>query len=161
MKSISHCNSFIFCIGKQGISEMQDKELSFAIRLEKKIIPILLPNNETSVRHRLLDTYIFVDFRKEFKDKKEITKLFRILNSDVEIKKTPLKEEANLNNNPSKHTTKKAVCVGIVKDGKILVVQRAETQKTGGELWQLPGGKVEEIESNDEAAQREVKEEVG
>ena len=63
-KKITDCNCFIFCIGKQGISPMQEIELSIALKHAKRILPILLPNNETSVRHSVLDNYLFVDFRR-------------------------------------------------------------------------------------------------
>lgn len=47
------------------------------------------------------------------------------------------------------------------KDGKALLVKRAETEKFLPGYWELPGGKVEHGESADEALVREFYEETG
>lgn len=157
---IGNCTTFIFCIGKFGVSEQQEFELEVAKKNHKRIVPVLLPNNETKVYHSILDTYTFIDFRIEFKNKIETEKLFRIINGESVNEKTNL-VEINKPNSNSKQTTKKAVSVALVKDGHVLIIQRAETQKTGGGLWQLPGGKVESNESTEQSALREINEEVG
>lgn len=54
-------------------------------------------------------------------------------------------------------TTKVSVNCIIEKDGKILLVQEAKGKITG--KWSVPGGKVNEGESFEEAMKREVKEE--
>lgn len=51
---------------------------------------------------------------------------------------------------------KRAVCILLVKDGKFLAVTRRNEQK-----WGLPGGKVDEGESDIESAIRETFEETG
>jgi len=48
----------------------------------------------------------------------------------------------------------------IVKRGKILLVQQARP-KHAHEKWSVPGGKINQGESFDEAVKREVKEEIG
>ncbi|MFX3673618.1 MAG: NUDIX domain-containing protein [Paenisporosarcina sp.] len=60
--------------------------------------------------------------------------------------------------------TKKMVVVVkgvILKDGKILIVQRANDDETGGETWECVGGKVDFGEDLEKALIREIKEEVG
>ncbi len=52
-----------------------------------------------------------------------------------------------------------AVDVVVVRDGKILLVRRKKEPFAG--KWALPGGIIEEGESAEEAAIREVKEETG
>lgn len=47
----------------------------------------------------------------------------------------------------------------IVKDDKILCAQRGNT-KTLAEMWEFPGGKIEQGESPEEALKREIKEEM-
>jgi 8-oxo-dGTP diphosphatase len=157
---IKKSSNFIFCIGKNGVSDSQEKILTIAKKLEKKIIPLLLPNDETKVSHPILNVYTFVDFRKEFKDKVETTKLFKIINGETVNEKPELKE-INEVEKSSKRTTKKAVSVALFQDNKILIVQRADSQNSGAGLWQLPGGKVDNNESNEQTAIREIKEEVG
>ena len=52
--------------------------------------------------------------------------------------------------------------IGILKntDGEILIAERRPDQFMGG-YWELPGGKIEPSESNEEALARELKEELG
>ena len=52
--------------------------------------------------------------------------------------------------------------VGILKNanGEILIAERRQDQFMGG-FWELPGGKIEEGESNEESLARELKEELG
>lgn len=51
------------------------------------------------------------------------------------------------------------VVAGIIyKDNKFLIAQR-NLQKAQGGLWEFPGGKVEQGETNQEALKREIKEE--
>ena len=52
------------------------------------------------------------------------------------------------------------VVVGIInKDGKILMIKRVK--KEGNLVWAFPGGKVENLETKEEACIREVYEETG
>jgi len=55
------------------------------------------------------------------------------------------------------------VAVGaiIVKVGKALILQRHKNEKTYPEMWELPSGKKELLESVENALVREVKEEAG
>lgn len=52
-----------------------------------------------------------------------------------------------------------AASVAVFRDGKVLLATR--TQPPADQLWSLPGGKVEAGESLEEAALRELEEEVG
>ena len=64
---------------------------------------------------------------------------------------------------PDPGTTKRRVpCVGALvhdDDGRLLVVRRA--REPGAGLWSVPGGRVEQGESDDHAVVREVLEETG
>ena len=52
------------------------------------------------------------------------------------------------------------VAAAIRRDGRLLVAQRAHPSALAG-LWELPGGKVEDGESETDALVRECKEELG
>lgn len=64
--------------------------------------------------------------------------------------------------NFKKNTSILKCAVGIVfsKEKKILIAQRPP-HKTGGGLWEFPGGKIEENESATDALRRELQEEIG
>ncbi len=49
----------------------------------------------------------------------------------------------------------------IVKDDKVLILQRSADETTYPNLWELPSGKKEESESVEQTLVREVKEEAG
>ena len=51
-------------------------------------------------------------------------------------------------------------CGIILRDGKLLVTQRRESDSFAGE-WEFPGGKVDPGESPEDAAVREILEEIG
>lgn len=55
----------------------------------------------------------------------------------------------------------RAVVVALWKDEKIFLVQRSKSQKSGGGLWQLPGGKLLPGENAKDGAVREIQEELG
>lgn len=55
-------------------------------------------------------------------------------------------------------TAKVSVNCLIVKDGKILLVQQARPEDVRGK-WSIPGGKVDEGETFEDAVMREIKEE--
>ena len=48
----------------------------------------------------------------------------------------------------------------IIQNNKVLIGLRSENDNGGG-LWEFPGGKIENIESSEEAVIRELKEETG
>lgn len=50
-------------------------------------------------------------------------------------------------------------CALILRDGKILVVQRSQGMPLAG-MWEFPGGKVEDGETYEECIVREIKEEL-
>ena len=53
-------------------------------------------------------------------------------------------------------------CAVIIKEGKVLLERRAPTGVDGlDDAWDLPGGKVESGETVMQAAEREIKEELG
>lgn len=54
----------------------------------------------------------------------------------------------------------RVVAAVIERDGRLLVCQRPAHKRHGG-LWEFPGGKCEEGESDLEAARRELREELG
>jgi len=57
--------------------------------------------------------------------------------------------------------TEGRVAVGVIKnDEKFLVMKRSEETSSSG-FWTFPGGKIEEDETVEEAALREIKEETG
>ncbi|KAF2684532.1 hypothetical protein K458DRAFT_418096 [Lentithecium fluviatile CBS 122367] len=63
------------------------------------------------------------------------------------------------------HPEYQALCTGIVvfdKQGKLLLVQRASTEKAFPDFWEIPGGKVDDTdETLLHGAVRELKEETG
>jgi 8-oxo-dGTP diphosphatase len=54
------------------------------------------------------------------------------------------------------------VAIGIIinQDNQVLIAKRASHQHQGNK-WEFPGGKVEELETSQQALQRELKEELG
>ena len=62
----------------------------------------------------------------------------------------------------NKNVVQKVVLGGvIVKNKQILIVQRSMNEDVYPGLWELPGGKKEDLETAEEALIREIKEEVG
>ena len=51
----------------------------------------------------------------------------------------------------------RVVAAAIVAQGRLLIAQRGENMSSAM-LWEVPGGKVEDGESDQEALQRELKE---
>jgi len=49
----------------------------------------------------------------------------------------------------------------VIKEGKALILQRSEKEKTFPGLWELPSGKKEDLEKTEDALLREVEEETG
>ena len=65
-----------------------------------------------------------------------------------------------INESTSKIVNKrKVVAAVIIKDGKVLILQRGETAPWMPRKWNLPGGMVDAGETNEEAVVREIKEE--
>ena len=62
----------------------------------------------------------------------------------------------------TKNIVQKVITSGaLIRDNKILIVQRASDDETFAGLWELPGGKKEPLESVINSVKRELKEEVG
>jgi mutator protein MutT len=61
--------------------------------------------------------------------------------------------------NDALHTIRVVAAV-IRRENEVLVCQRPAEKRHGG-LWEFPGGKVEEGESDEDAARRELEEELG
>src|SRR5687768_14110960 len=62
----------------------------------------------------------------------------------------------------AKQIVQKVVVGGVViKDNKILIIQRSADEDNYPNLWELPSGKREDFESSEVAVVREVKEETG
>jgi len=53
----------------------------------------------------------------------------------------------------------KVIAAAIIKDGKLLIAQRPKN-KTLALVWEFPGGKVEDGETNEDCLIREIKEEL-
>jgi len=162
-ENLPKSESFLLCIGKLGLSKWQEEELAKAYELHNnkklKIIPILLPNSLVNKFPKNLTSINFIDFRKGFKNNVETKKLLSAINGKPYASENifllkDIKQQA-------KQSIKKAVSIGLIKDGEILILQRAENQKSGNGLWQLPGGKLNENETDIYAAQRRIKDEVG
>ncbi len=49
----------------------------------------------------------------------------------------------------------------ILRDGKILIIKRSDSDEIGAGTWETPGGKLDFGEYPEEALVREIKEEVG
>ncbi len=61
-----------------------------------------------------------------------------------------------------KPVVQKVIAAGILlKDGKVLIIQRSNDDDSFPGLWEVPSGKKEELEPVDAAVKREVKEEIG
>jgi len=64
--------------------------------------------------------------------------------------------------NEEKKIVQKVVLGGVVvKDGKVLILQRQKDEDIYPNMWELPSGKREESESSEAALLREVREESG
>lgn len=62
----------------------------------------------------------------------------------------------------NKKIIQKIVLGGVViKDGKILILQRHKDEKIFPNMWELPSGKKEPLEISEESLLREIKEETG
>ena len=55
----------------------------------------------------------------------------------------------------------RAVAVGLLKNDTVLMAKRASTADWAPDMWHFPGGKVESNEAVQDAAVREIAEEVG
>ncbi len=65
-------------------------------------------------------------------------------------------------NQQNKKIIQKIVLGGVVlKEGKILILQRHKDEDVYPSMWELPSGKREALESSEESLIREVKEETG
>lgn len=70
----------------------------------------------------------------------------------------PTTKDANLN--PAYASMTRVLAAVIEREGRLLLCKRPQDKRHGG-LWEFPGGKVQEGESDDEAARRELAEELG
>lgn len=62
----------------------------------------------------------------------------------------------------NKRIVQKVVLGGVVvRDGKVLILQRHKDERIYPNMWELPSGKREELESSEAALLREVREESG
>lgn len=61
-----------------------------------------------------------------------------------------------------KKVVQKIILAGmVIKDNKILIIQRNANEEAYPNLWELPSGKREPFETSEDAVKREVKEETG
>lgn len=154
----------LVCIGKNGSSEQQLIQIGMACEIRSetglRIIPVLLPGADRKTIPSLLKELLYIDFRESVEDKGQFKNLIQALRGNevesIELS-TPFREQVVSN----KIINKWAVSVGLFYKDEILVIQRADSQKSGTGLWQLPGGKINDQETPIEAAVREIDEEVG
>ena len=162
---LTHSDGIIICIGKHGLHNWQliDIEAAFQIHNNNpgfRIIPVLLPGASETTMPTILKSFGVIDFRQSFEDTNELAKLFKAIQGQ-KLAATHIQHDVASPGKSIKQKNKKAVCVALVYKEKVLIVQRAATQKSGAGLWQLPGGKVDQGESPIQAAKREVEEEAG
>lgn len=55
----------------------------------------------------------------------------------------------------------RAVAIGLLKNGTVLMTRRASNAEWAPDMWHFPGGKVESDEAVQDAAVREIAEEIG
>src|SRR3989338_4124852 len=61
---------------------------------------------------------------------------------------------------PNKKIIQRIVLGGdIIRDGKVLILQRSQNENVYPGIWELPGGKREPLESSEDSLVREIKEE--
>lgn len=63
--------------------------------------------------------------------------------------------------NKKKIVTKVVLAGVVVNNGKVLILQRHKNEDVFPELWELPSGKKEPLETSENSLRREIKEETG
>jgi len=159
---VSRSRCLLFCLGSSGVSERQESELAHSIAAEKWVLPLLLPGNIRDDHPSFADAADLIDFGSGFKDPATTKHFLQVIaGTAIEPDYQTQSPSRSIEDHPRARPARKAVNVAVVNRGRLLLVQRAETQKSGSELWQLPGGKVQAGEDNQDAALRELREEVG
>ena len=163
-EGLNKSSEILVCVGRNGLSKAQKiiTNIIYEIFNEgkgKKIIVILLPGGDKNDISSFLRTFPIVDFINSIENNESIKQLISILRGEnISAKIKNINEQKYSIEKPK---NRRVVSVALIFENKILALQRANTQKSGTGLWQLPGGKVNENESNEEAAIREISEEVG
>ena len=155
-------SSVILCLGSSGLGHWQKDEISVSRELSQerasfRVIPVLLPGADLKAVPVMIRATVLIDFRETLEDTFEWHRLKSAL-SGSEIQDALPKTRSAIAASPE---NKKAVSVALIHDSKILLLRRASSQKSGGGLWQLPGGKVQDHEDTIQSAIRETEEEVG
>lgn len=71
-----------------------------------------------------------------------------------------LRKYIQISSAPTKFKIRDSVSVALVQNNKVLYIKRALSSNVGPGLWQLPGGKIDDGESIENAAVREIGEEL-
>jgi 8-oxo-dGTP diphosphatase len=165
-QGLKSSETIVVCIGSSGMGTWQTPEIQIAVNLSienpgKRVIPVLLPDAPETVEFPLfLKRVLWIDFRQGLNKEDEWEKLFRSLTNKDNLKVSDESVTSSKIISPSSQRIRDASSLAIIKDNCVLLVKRAKSQKVAPELWQLPGGKVEQGEPALVAAIREAKEEL-
>ncbi len=159
--------SMIVCFGPDGMGRWQQTEVDAAMDRHrrgeiKKLIPVLLPgvapgDPKNAGLPLLLATFHLVDFRAGLNVDAPWRELLGALDMPSPAEAPPQK----MPRVSPEARERRAASVALIHRDRILLVQRAKTQRTGGGMWQLPGGKIAPRERPSDAARREIQEEIG
>lgn len=154
----------VVCIGKSGLNGLQSSEIKLILKIKKQnkkifLLPVLLPGSDESFIPGDLKNIPFIDFRNTFENIIEMENLYKVLSGEDIALPQNLTSKAQVNFKKPKN--KRAVSVALYYEDEIFIIKRSENQKSGGGLWQLPGGKINKGETPIRTAMREIKEEVG
>lgn len=165
--AMGQSTSVIVCFGPSGMGRWQQTEVEAAMDRHRRgeieaLIPTLLPGVAGGdPQHvglpRLLATYHVVDFRMGLNAHAPWRELLAALDLPVPPEAPPRKTAKVA----PEARERRAASVAVMHRGRILLVQRSKTQRTGAGMWQLPGGKIASGERPCDAARREIEEETG
>jgi 8-oxo-dGTP pyrophosphatase MutT (NUDIX family) len=166
LEGLKQSSAVLVCVGAAPMGPAQAAEVETALSLRAlgtlKIIPVLLAGSALEALPLALRGDVPIDFREGSEATAPFEQLVASIGGRPMSPGSAIRvsrPQGDTESSASGH--RKAVGVALVHDNHVFLVKRAETQKSGGGLWQLPGGKVKEGESILEAAVRETDEETG